>query len=500
MVEISSIVNQNPWWKYGKDFEHFDRDLSRVREEWIKFSRGAIKLEPAKIYVIRGPRQSGKTVLLKKTILKLLEKENPRSIFYFACDSLVSRTRRELRRVLDSFLDMSREFGSTYIFLDEITYVPDWSYELKYLADTGSLAKTAIVVTGSSPVVIKKDMEFLPGRGAERNEYFLKPLSFRDFSLQVAEPIRWNIKDEELRHSLGKLPKVLEAFPIDLTRLDKIEDGVRKLLPFKRELDFLFDIYLITGGFPIVVNDYLEKRFVKGEEGMDAELAETFIRIVLGDLSKHGKIEATGLQILQSISSSIGTRISFASLAKKLEGVTHPTIADYLETLEKSVLLQVIYSYNLDRETIRQKANKKVYFVDPFVFYSINSRIKGVDSFIFSKEFLMDERNKSKLIEGVVASHLSRAEEEPYTKETETFLWFYYDAKREIDFVIRMDEGHLGIEVKYQYAISQKEIAKTDKIQNYLILTKDTFESKNNILFAPVSVLLAVLEKSDKNL
>lgn len=502
MVEISTINYQNLWWKHAKNFNVHDRDLSRVRDEWFEFSRQKIELKPGNIYVIKGPRQSGKTVLLKKTILELLKKNNPpRSIFYFACDSLVSRTRRELRRVLSFFLDMAIEFDKTYIFLDEITYVPDWSYELKHLVDSGLLSKTALVVTGSSPMVLKKEMEFLPGRGAERNEYFLKPLSFRDFSLQLAGPISRHVEDRELKSSLSKLGETLvESSPVGLDNLNEIEDGVKKLLPFKRELDFLFDIYLITGGFPKVANNYFKNRFHKGEEGIDAELSETFIRTILGDLSKHRKTEDIGLQILQSVSSSIGARISFSSLAGRLDGVTHPTIADYLETLEKSVLLQVIHSYDFEKRKIRPKANKKVYFIDPFLFYSVKSRIEGMDSFAFSKEFLMDERNKGKLIEGVVASHLSRVKEEPYIKEPDTFLWFYYDARNEIDFVTRSDEGYLGVEVKYQHAISPREIAKIDQIQNYLILTRDIFESKNNFLFAPISAVLVALKRSDKNL
>lgn len=37
MVRISEIVNQNPWWKHGKKFVLFDKNLKEAKEK--PFSR-----------------------------------------------------------------------------------------------------------------------------------------------------------------------------------------------------------------------------------------------------------------------------------------------------------------------------------------------------------------------------------------------------------------------------------------------------------------------------
>jgi hypothetical protein len=38
MAKISDIVNQNPWWKYGKEFVPYDRHLSKKKESLIFFA------------------------------------------------------------------------------------------------------------------------------------------------------------------------------------------------------------------------------------------------------------------------------------------------------------------------------------------------------------------------------------------------------------------------------------------------------------------------------
>ena len=39
MVKISEIINQNPWWKHGKDFVRYDRHLSIAKQNPIFFKR-----------------------------------------------------------------------------------------------------------------------------------------------------------------------------------------------------------------------------------------------------------------------------------------------------------------------------------------------------------------------------------------------------------------------------------------------------------------------------
>ncbi|MGF3522946.1 MAG: hypothetical protein ACQXXJ_07600, partial [Candidatus Bathyarchaeia archaeon] len=72
MVKISEIVNQNPWWKHGEKFATFDKNLRGANEKPIFFKRKRIELEKRNIYVLRGPRQVGKTTYIKESINKLI--------------------------------------------------------------------------------------------------------------------------------------------------------------------------------------------------------------------------------------------------------------------------------------------------------------------------------------------------------------------------------------------------------------------------------------------
>jgi predicted AAA+ superfamily ATPase len=66
----------------------------------------------------------------------------------------------------------------------EINFVADWVLEIKGIADSDKFDRVVILFTGS-PFGIKVHTHELIGRNVEGNRYFLRPLSFWDFVLQV---------------------------------------------------------------------------------------------------------------------------------------------------------------------------------------------------------------------------------------------------------------------------------------------------------------------------
>jgi predicted AAA+ superfamily ATPase len=98
MVRINEIVLQNPWWKHGKRFVQFDKNLQAVNVN-IFIKRKQIELSKGNMYVLRGPRQVGKTTYIKKLISELINKDiNPSNILYLSSDFFISR--RELRNAV----------------------------------------------------------------------------------------------------------------------------------------------------------------------------------------------------------------------------------------------------------------------------------------------------------------------------------------------------------------------------------------------------------------
>jgi uncharacterized protein len=116
-------------------------------EPWIL---SELKFDRDRVYTIRGPRQVGKTTMVKIIIRELLAKiEHSQSVFYFTCDLVADE--KELFEVLELYLDWAAAFrlDRKYIFLDEISSFRDWEKGLKYLVDTGALKNSTVVLTGS---------------------------------------------------------------------------------------------------------------------------------------------------------------------------------------------------------------------------------------------------------------------------------------------------------------------------------------------------------------
>jgi len=500
MVKISEIVSQNPWWKHGKRFSQFDKNLKEAKTKPVFFNRKQIELDKGNIYVLRGPRQVGKTTYLKDLIKKLIDKgTNPNNVLYLSSDFFISRT--ELRNAVTYFMEKNIDTSDLYIFIDEVTSIKDWNLELKYLSDSGIIGKTRILTTGSNASALRKKGELLPGRGLEGNEYYMRPLSFREFILQAIGTIKDTTKEKEFRDSLNELQSVLRRISVNLgSTFNKLPEALHSITPFKRELGYLFDIYLRYGGYPFVVNEYLAQKLRANGFSIDSKLSEVFVRDIIGDLIKLGKQETLIRQILREVITKYGSRYSFSKLANDI-GITHVTTIDYLEALEESFILTVLYAFDFNKKELKFKGDKKIFFQDPFVFHSIKSFLTGRDVKEIIEETMQNEESVGKIVEGIVSSHLTMNQEIPIMKETRTFLWFYYNTRgKEIDNVLRINDVFSAIEVKYQRKVTAGDVWKVPHVKEYVILTKEDLKMDGKVLLAPADMFLALLDKSNRTL
>lgn len=497
MVKIAEITDQNRWWGQGEDFARYDLSLGRAKP--IFFERRQIELKKGGVYILRGPRQVGKTTYFKDLVKKLIVSGvPPRDILYLSLDSFTSR--RELRNAINYFLDTRRDAHWVYLLLDEITSLEEWSLELKFIADQGILKRCTILATGSSAVKLKEKRELLPGRGLEGNEYYLKPLSFREFVIQSVGFITPNLSDTELSDNLGKLGSVLSDCSLDLSSdLNALGKKVEVILPFKRELGYLFRSYLISGGLPGVINHYLLNRYSHNKDTIDPMIAEVFIRDVLGDLARLQKQETIIRQILRAIVKRYGTRYTFSGLSREVER-THITTIDYLEFMEESFISFVLYAYDFNKKDIKSKGDKKTYFFDPFIFHSVKGYLEGKEVWEFITRSLEDEDLLGNLVEAMVISHLRMYGEIPFLKTANTFLWYYYDkGGREIDAIFREDGGYSGLEVKYQGQVDERKVKRIAPVKKYIVLSKEDVGGRGDIMIIPVDIFLALLPVSERN-
>ena len=165
-MDIRELLGQNPWWKNKGLIEH-DYDILKWREKkyrWVPDMVKRIILEPFALHILTGPRQAGKTTALKLLIQKLLQDREPKSLFYFNCESLTDY--RELQDVLDTYIRFkeSNSIKGSVILLDEVTLPKEWYRAIKSLIDKGTFSNDVLLITGSSSLAVKREVELFPGR------------------------------------------------------------------------------------------------------------------------------------------------------------------------------------------------------------------------------------------------------------------------------------------------------------------------------------------------
>lgn len=168
-LELSeNIRSLNPWWRKepGPVLPPFQRWLWQRLHQLL--TRG---LTPA--VVLRGPRQVGKTVLVRQIVERLLaEGVAARRILYVAFDELPTLARIaepilaisrwfEEQILSQTFNAMARQQTPAFLFFDEVQNLDTWAPQVKNLVDNHSVH---LLVTGSSSLRIEAGRDSLAGR------------------------------------------------------------------------------------------------------------------------------------------------------------------------------------------------------------------------------------------------------------------------------------------------------------------------------------------------
>ena len=145
-------------------------------------------------------------------------------------------------------------------------------------------------------------------------------------------------------------------------------------------------------------------------------------------------------------------------------------------------------------------SNKKIYFQDPFIFHACRAWTYGKNAFDLSQKFLSEPEDKSKLVECVVANHLSRFMYNPAPGnlyDPSNYVYYWSNDKREVDFVIDLDGKFAPIEVKYSDNIQKNDakgiwdFRKTGRSYDFGIITsKNRLEVEEKYVVVPLSILL----------
>ena len=481
LMDVAELSKYNPWWQ-GSIEE--DRDIKRYEQATLRWRPNLmchIDATSDAVWSVRGPRQVGKTTMVKLLIKDRLEQGMPaRNILYFACDLIRDQT--DLFDVISTYHQWIRslDHGRLLLCLDEVSRVEDWQHAIKHFVDLYGLEGITFILTSSHSIDLKTSTERLPGRTGElgAQHKILLPMKFSEYV--------------GLRASELELPPI-ESGDLDALTKGHIPASARALLPFREKLDTLLQEYLLTGGVITACNDFVDAGHIR------QATFDMYVRQIIGDLSAIRRQEQTAKAILEGVIDHITTHVSLDSLRKK-KGIPSPsTMPQYIGVLSDMFLVNELFRIHADGRVDTAK-EKKLYIPNPFFFHAIRGWTKypTTDHFEAAVSFLQDSQRKSQLIESVVGDHLARASYN--LKPRDTFSVsdsiFYHKNKRgaETDFVLRT-EGHLmAFDVVYQNSINSEDLKPLQSFTTGCMITKKDLNEQSlygkQFAFIPASLFL----------
>ncbi len=416
-------------------------------EKWI---------ERREIIAIRGPRQSGKTTLLKMLSEWLSSEKNidEGHIVYITFED---------REQLDTFSQNPKDFVTRrikdskrhYFLLDEAQYCEELGQKLKLIYDVFDNVK--LIITGSSSLELKNQTgKFLVGRILE---FELFPLNFYEY-LSYA--------DEGLTKMFGSWNGRILAF-VSGNKEFKVK---KEAEIFNEELLKHLNDFITFGGYPAVVT-------TKGKDEKVKILKNLMNNYIDRDIVSFLQITDTikFRKLMTAISASNGSLIRFEELANQV-GSYFKELTKLIDSLEQTYIIRRIGPYHKNLVTELKKV-QKAYFVDTGLRNSLIDNFsdmgKRSDAGVLAENFVLNELSEH------VKLHFWRT-----------------TAKTEVDFIAET-ESLLPIEVKFQHFLGPK-VGKSlygfineYKPGNCIIVTRDFWGEhtiKNSkIKFIPIAYI-----------
>lgn len=504
MVYESAVRDSNPWWKDAASILE-DQKIKEWEGSVIKYVPRLKRMitydfEPSNtvVYSLRGPRQVGKTTLIKLQIKEFLEEGvSPWNILYYSLD--LANTPQDVVDIVESYLRISarRHNGKRrYLFLDEVSSVRDWQRGIKWLVDSNKLRDCTVMVTGSHAIDIRNATEKLPGRrGRIKDNYdkILLPMKFSEYAPLINDDIKKLIH----KNNLLSLQHRETIFMKLLNR--EIDETLDDFYPYQDELNNILREYMLTGGTPGVVDEKIKTATI--DEGSYTRHLES----VTGQWNELRKNETMLKQFCGAAIKSQGSHISWNGLSKEAALGSPNTALDYAHTLKDLFVLSIIHLYGTDKRMPMIQKDRKFYFHDPYFFHIFNGLMSTKDSFGASLDYVEKEDHQSKIAEGIIADHLIRwaflLSRKKQTFDYCNHVFYWKDEKnKEVDFVL-YDGGRIEvpIEVKYRNRINHRELTglvsflgKT-KTKSGLVVSKSDLDVRQDYVVIPASVFLLLI-------
>ena len=400
----------NPWWKTGI----INPSLTKTYKRFA-FYEAMKRLEQTDIkrtVVLTGTRRVGKTTIQYQMIEELLKKGvSPQQIVFISLDHPMLKL-SAFDEILECYHENIYPNQNVYYFFDEIQYASDWDRWLKIIYDMQP--ETHIVATGSaSPALIKGSSESGAGRWSVIS---VPTMSFYEYCELIG----------------AKTPTFEKKLKISsFLNLNRIEQ--KEIMMKLTDIQKHFARYLQIGGFPELAlsNDDLMPQQTMREDVVDKVLKRDLPSLY--NIRNSTELERIFLYLC-NVSSEI---VSIDALAKELQGVSRPTVENYIKYLESANLIYQSWPVNMDGKK-PLKAKPKIYIADAAIRNAV----------LMNTDVLTDPIEMGKIVETAVYKHVAS-----FYYQRATSVGYYRGGKKnkEIDIVVEYPQiKNILIEVKYR--------------------------------------------------
>jgi predicted AAA+ superfamily ATPase len=418
---LKVLSSFNPWWKSGAVHPSFTKSYRRFA--YYEALKRLDNTDIRRTVVLTGARRVGKTTIQYQMIDALLKRGvPPQKIVFFSMDHPMLKL-SNLSDILECYHENVYANQDVYYFFDEIQYAADWDKWLKTIYDMQP--ETRMVATGSaSPALVKGGTESGTGRWTVIQ---VPTLSFYEYCSLIGID---NINlDDTVRPTLFSSLTQQQRTQVMIS-LSAVQNH--------------FNRYLQVGGFPELAlseNDFMAQQIMR-EDVVDKVLKKDLPSLY--NIRNATELERIFLYLCY-ISSQIA---SIDAIAKELDGVSRPTVENYIRYLESANLIYLSYPVEMKGKKVL-KSRPKIYIADA----AIRNAVLMDDGMMTNPEEL------GKLVETSVYKHVAAFY---YQKATRVGYYRGGRNNKELDIVVDYPNiKNILIEVKYR---EQAPIANDDAI------------------------------------
>lgn len=361
-------------------------------------------LRSAKVVNIVGPRQAGKTTLVRD----LLKKGN---FITLDDENVLAALEADPKGQLDALIG---EMPSGPLIIDEAQRSKKLALAIKRTVDENR-NMGQFVLTGSSNIFTSSQVaDSLAGRVQTMTMF---PLSMAEARrMGPARILDWASAED------GPDPAALPK-PEAKSRADYIE-------------------MILAGGFPEIRNLDAPQRRRRYRNYIDSVVERD-----VADVLKIRKSD-TMRRLIDQLAARVGNELNVESLNNQFNGVQRKTIETYMDILTKLSLLQRLAAWT-SGETGRDIKHPKVHLVDT----GIASALRSMNSQSFNID--ANPTALGGLFENFVHNELAKSL--PFQKQEWRLYHWRYDKGREIDIIAEADRTIVGFEMKTSTLVEEDD-------------------------------------------